>query len=334
MDYSFIIPVYNRPEEIKELLKSFTQLKYSSPYEIVIIEDGSTIPCKSLVADFENHLNIIYLTKNNSGPGASRNYGMQRASGDYFIILDSDCLLPPDYLDIVDQSLKSDFVDCYGGPDAAHSNFNNLQKSINFAMTSVLSTGGIRGGKKNIKDFQPRSFNMGISKKAFSTTNGFRNIHPGEDPDLAIRIKEAGLRTKLIPEAFVYHKRRISWEKFYKQVNKFGMVRPIINKWHPDSSRITFWFPTLFLVGILGAIVFLLFGIFWPILLVGLYLLLIFLTAVIAEKNLIVAVQSVVAVLVQLMGYGWGYLKSFFYVSVLNRNPEKQFPKLFFKNGQ
>ncbi|SDB43438.1 Glycosyltransferase, catalytic subunit of cellulose synthase and poly-beta-1,6-N-acetylglucosamine synthase [Flavobacteriaceae bacterium MAR_2010_188] len=334
MNYSFIIPVYNRPEEIKELLQSFTQLQFSSPYEIVIIEDGSTIPCASVIAEYENRLDINYLTKQNSGPGDSRNFGMREAVGDYYIILDSDCLLPPRYLDIVDQSLKSDFVDCYGGPDAAHSNFNNLQKSINFAMTSVLSTGGIRGGKKNIKDFQPRSFNMGISRKAFSITSGFRNIHPGEDPDLAIRIKEAGLRTKLISEAFVYHKRRISWKKFYQQVNKFGLVRPILNKWHPDSSKFTFWFPTLFLLGTIGAIVLLLMGIFWPIILVGLYLLLIFLTAVIAEKNLIIAVQSVIAVLVQLMGYGWGYLKSFFYVSILNRNPEKQFPKLFFKNGK
>ena len=168
LSISFIIPVFNRPEEIQELLQSFVNLKSSSPYEIVIVEDGSSATCKHVVDKFLSDLDISYFFKENSGPGDSRNFGMNHAKGNYFIILDSDCLLPSDYLFNVLESLNNDFTDCYGGPDAAHASFSNLQKSINFSMTSFITTGGIRGGKKSVNSFEPRSFNMGISKEAFS----------------------------------------------------------------------------------------------------------------------------------------------------------------------
>ena len=174
---------------------------------------------------------------------------MQHAKGNYFIILDSDCILPENYLFEVEKSLKANYVDCFGGPDAAHESFSNFQKAINFSMTSFITTGGIRGNKKSVDTFQPRSFNMGISKEAFLASNGFGFIHPGEDPDLSIRLWNLGYKTKLIPEAFVYHKRRISWSKFYKQVNKFGLVRPILNVWHPSTKKITYWFPAVFSLG-------------------------------------------------------------------------------------
>ncbi|MGY8914630.1 MAG: glycosyltransferase, partial [Flavobacteriales bacterium] len=186
--FSFIVPVFNRPNEIRELLDSLLLQTYNKPYEIVIVEDGSTISSKEVVTSFESQLPITYLEKANSGPGASRNYGMRHAKGNYYIVLDSDCILPPKYLEKVHSSLKVEFVDCYGGPDAAHLSFSKVQKAINYAMTSVLTTGGIRGAKKSVDKFQPRSFNMGISKKAFDATGGFGNIHPGEDPDLTIRI--------------------------------------------------------------------------------------------------------------------------------------------------
>ena len=215
-DISFIIPVYNRPDEVEELLESFVNLEGKQDFEIVIIEDGSTISSKAIAEDFSDKLNISYYFKENSGPGDSRNYGMKLAKGTYFIILDSDCILPKNYLNEVLKSLNKNYVDCFGGPDAAHSSFTNLQKAINFSMTSFITTGGIRGRKSSVNKFQPRSFNMGLSKDAFIATEGFGRIHPGEDPDLSIRLAKLNFKTKLIPEAYVYHKRRISWAKFYK----------------------------------------------------------------------------------------------------------------------
>ncbi len=222
LNFSFIVPVYNRPNEIDELLHSLSNLIGDIPFEVVIIEDGSTITSKAVVEKFITTLNISYYFKANSGPGDSRNFGMRKAKGNYFIILDSDCILPKQYLKKVLKSLTENFVDCFGGPDAAHKDFTTLQKAIDFSMTSFITTGGIRGSKHAVNRFQPRSFNMGLSKAAFEASKGFGNIHPGEDPDLTIRLWQLGYQTKLIEDAFVYHKRRISWSKFYTQVYKFG----------------------------------------------------------------------------------------------------------------
>ncbi|WP_298343294.1 glycosyltransferase [uncultured Algibacter sp.] len=331
LQYSFIIPVYNRPDEIQELLESFNALDGAIPFEIVIVEDGSTKTSKAVVETFSNKLNISYYFKENSGPGDSRNFGMQQAKGNYFIILDSDCILPKDYLVAANKSLETDYVDCFGGPDAAHSSFSNLQKAINFSMTSFITTGGIRGNKNSVDKFQPRSFNMGLSKKAFEASKGFGRIHPGEDPDLSIRLWNLGFKTKLIPEAYVYHKRRISWKNFYKQVNKFGMVRPILNKWHPSTKKVTYWFPTLFCLGLILAILFFILGNKWLLLAYTIYFFIAFLLALISTRNLIVSVLTMPAILIQFIGYGYGFFKSTLAVSVLNKNPEKYFPKLFFK---
>ncbi|PVW16536.1 glycosyltransferase [Marixanthomonas spongiae] len=328
--FSFIIPVYNRPEEVKELLESFVTLDYSKPYEIVIVEDGSSSTSKAVVDAFSETLNIAYFYKENSGPGLSRNYGMQRAKGDYFIILDSDCLLPSHYLATVDHFLKNNFYDCYGGADAAHESFSNLQKAINYAMTSFFTTGGIRGSKKSVSNFEPRSFNMGISKKAFIETGGFGTIHPGEDPDLSQRIAKNGFKTTFIPHAYVYHKRRISWQKFYVQVKKFGLVRPILNKWHPQASKITFWFPLCFVLFTLGSIV-LSIVVNWMLLLPLIaYLLLIVIDSSLKNKSLAIGLLSVVALFIQFFGYGLAFLKSTYYIGLLKRDPRKQFPTLFF----
>ena len=331
LSFSFIIPVYNRPEEIRELLDSLVKQTYQKPFEIVVVEDGSTLDSKDVVELFNDRLNISYYQKPNSGPGDSRNYGMSRAAGNYFIVLDSDCILPPQYLFEAEKSLLSDYVHCYGGPDAAHESFTTVQKAINYAMTSVLTTGGIRGNKNSVGKFQPRSFNMGISKIAFENAGGYGNIHPGEDPDLTIRIWNKGYETKLIPEAFVYHKRRIDWNKFYTQVNKFGMVRPILNKWHPGTSKITYWFPTMFCIGFGLAVLLLFFRIYWPIYLYLVFYVLIFLESLIKNKNLKVALLSVVAVTIQFIGYGYGFLKSTIWLNFSRRSPEEIFPKLFFK---
>lgn len=330
-NYSFIIPVYNRPQEIAELLQSMTELNSVIPFEVVIVEDGSKEDCKAVCDGYADKLTLSYYFKENTGPGASRNYGMAKAQGDYFIILDSDCLLPPQYLGVVDSFLKQNDVDCFGGADAAHDSFTNLQKAINYTMTSFLTTGGIRGSKKSIQKFEPRSFNMGISKKAFEVTGGFSHIHPGEDPDLSQRIVKAGFETRFLPDAFVYHKRRISWKSFHTQVTKFGLVRPILTVWHPKSAKITFWFPTLFVFYCIVAIVGAVLG--FPYFLFGLYgyLLMIFIDATIKNKNTITGGQAVAALFVQFFGYGVAFCIATFYIRILGRNPEKQFPKLFFK---
>lgn len=329
--YSFIIPVYNRPDEVDELLASFKAMDTHLDYEIVIVEDGSSETSEPVIDKYKTDLNISYFFKENTGPGDSRNYGMQHAKGNYFIILDSDVIMPKNYLEQVDKSLKSEYVDCFGGPDAAHKSFTDLQKAINFAMTSFITTGGIRGNKNAVGRFQPRSFNMGLSKQAFMASKGFGRIHPGEDPDLSIRLWNLGFKTKLIPEAIVYHKRRISWSKFYQQVRKFGLVRPILNKWHPETKKLTYWFPTLFLLGFDISIILALFGYWWFIAFYGLYFLLAFITAVLVTKSIKVAFMAMWAICIQFLGYGLGFLESTLAVNFQNKDPETHFPKLFFK---
>ena len=331
MFFSLIIPVFNRPDEIRELLTSLSLSDFTETFEIVIIEDGSNLPCENEVREFSGKLDISYYAKPNSGPGDSRNYGMRKAKGEYFLIFDSDCIIPPHYLSAVAAELTQNYVDCFGGPDKALDSFSDIQRAINFAMTSFLTTGGIRGGSEKIDKFQPRSFNMGISKSAFEATKGFGNIHPGEDPDLSIRLWKQGFTTRLFPNAYVFHKRRISWGKFLIQVGKFGKARPILNKWHPDYAKITYLFPTAFLLGFIVALLFWISG--NPILInfFLLYFLVIFITAAILSRSLKIGLLSVAAVAIQFYGYGLGFLKSFIAIYILNKTPEAAFPELFFK---
>ncbi|MGB5386785.1 MAG: glycosyltransferase [Eudoraea sp.] len=334
LSFSLIIPVFNRPDEIRELLESLVYQTYDKSYEIVIIEDGSITTSETVIDDYKETLNITYLFKDNTGPGHSRNFGMEHAKGNYFIILDSDCVIPVNYLKEIAVSLNKKYVDCFGGPDSAHESFSNIQKAINYAMTSIFTTGGIRGNNKTIDKFQPRSFNMGISKKAYEDSGGFGNIHPGEDPDLSMRLWKKGYDTKLISEAFVYHKRRISFNKFFIQVKKFGMVRPILNAWHPGSSRIYYWFPSFFCIGLIISLLLLFVGsgiYLWPIILYTAYFSFIFLDALTKNKNLMVAFLAIIAVLIQFLGYGYGFLKSVILVNFTKSKPQELFPELFFK---
>ena len=331
MFFSLIIPVYNRPDEVEELLASLAVQDYTEEYEIVIVEDGSSVTCQEVVEKYAGKLSISYYFKPNSGPGDSRNFGMKRAKGDYFIILDSDCIIPPGYLSSVDQNLQKTYVDCFGGPDAALDSFSDIQKAINFVMTSFLTTGGVRGKSEKITKFQPRSFNMGLSRKAFEASEGFGNIHPGEDPDLSIRLWKQGFETKLFPDAYVYHKRRIDWQKFYKQVNKFGKARPILDVWHPEYKKLTFWFPSLFLCGAAFSVLLALFGFGYFLYLYSLYLVLIGVLSSIENKNIQVGFYSIIAVCIQFYGYGTGYLTSFFKLRFSSKKPESTIPELFFK---
>lgn len=331
MYFSIIIPVYNRPYEIKELLESLLVSNYDKEYEIVIVEDGSTVTCSNEIENFKGKLNISYYFKENSGPGDSRNFGMKKSKGDYFIIFDSDCIIPKEYLTEVENELTANYVDCFGGSDAALDSFSAIQKAINFAMTSFLTTGGIRGGSEKLTKFQPRSFNMGISKIAFEDSNGFGNIHPGEDPDLSIRLWKLGYETRLFPKAIVYHKRRIDWDKFSVQVTKFGKARPILNSWYPEYSKLTFFFPTIFVIGVYFSIVFLAFGFTLPIVCYIFYFLLILVTATVQNNSLKIGFLSLIAVFKQFFGYGNGFLESYIKVILLKQKPEIAFPELFFK---
>ncbi len=331
MLFSLIIPVYNRPEEIDELLDSLTRLDFQKSFEIVIIEDGSLQKCDEIVHKYSNKLAISYYFKENSGPGDSRNYGMKYAKGDYFIIFDSDCIIPKDYLSEVEKSLNIDYVDCFGGPDKALDSFSDVQKAINFAMTSFLTTGGIRGGSEKIDKFQPRSFNMGLSKKAFEVCNGFGNIHPGEDPDLTIRLWDLGFETKLISKAYVYHKRRIDWDKFSIQVNKFGKARPILNSWYPKYSKLTYFFPSFFILGLIVGLLMLIFTFDLILQLYFVYFLIIFLVSSFQNKSLKIGILSIKAVWKQFYGYGLGFMESYLKVIILKQQPQEAFPNLFFK---
>jgi glycosyltransferase involved in cell wall biosynthesis len=328
---SFVVPIYNRPEEMRELLESL--LAQSIPvFEVVVIEDGSSISSEAVVTAFKDLLPLVYFYKENSGPGDSRNYGMKRAQGDFFVILDSDCILPPGYLQSVQDFLTSKAVDFFGGSDAAHCSFSSLQKAINFVMTSFLTTGGLRGSKNSIQKFEPRSFNMGISREAFKVSGGFGLIHPGEDPDLTMRLWALGFKSSYAEKAYVFHKRRISWSLFYKQVYAFGSVRPILMQRYPKYARPTFWLPSTFLFLCIVVFLFCFLGFFIPLLLVFLYVAILFLVALYKEKNLKVSFMVVPAFFVQMLGYGFGFIKTFITLKMQNLPAEVLFPHLFFKS--
>ncbi len=329
--YSIIIPVYNRPNEVEELLNSLSLQNYNKAFEVVIVEDGSTESSASVVEKYREKLQISYFEKENSGPGDSRNYGMKKAQGDYFLLFDSDCIIPKDYLTQLEGLLSNNYVDCFGGTDSAQENFSNFQKAINYSMTSKLTTGGVRGNSENVENFQPRSFNMGLSKSAFEATGGFGDIHPGEDPELVFRLWKLGYKTTLFKTLSVYHKRRIDFGKFYTQVNKFGKVRPILDVWHPEYSSLKFLFPTLFIIGFDLSILLAIFGFGQLLALYAVYFVLIFFGAVISTKSIQIAFLSLIAVCIQFYGYGKGYLESSLKIKVLKRNPKEVFPKLFFK---
>ncbi len=330
--YSFIIPVYNRPAEIEELLRSFTLLDTEDiEYEILIIEDGSIKTALKAIEGYKSQLPVQYFSKPNSGPGDSRNYGMKRAKGNYFIILDSDVLLPKLYLKNVDNYLQNHYVDCFGGADAAHESFTPIQKAINFSMTSFLTTGGIRGKEKSVENFKPRSFNMGLSKSAFLKTQGYAKLKVGEDLDLSLRVTQAGFKTAYIPTATVYHKRRNTWKSFYKQVHKFGKGRPILSTWHPQTFSLVFWFPSLFITGLVLSIILSFWGFYVFLVFYLLYFTLIFISSAYDYHNLKIGFYSVWAVLLQFIGYGLGYLKSSLYIHIYRKKPREAFPELFFE---
>lgn len=310
--YSVIIPIYNRPNELDELLESLTTQTYKN-LEIIIIEDGSKLKCEEVAQKYSNQLDIKYFYKENEGQGFARNFGFEKASGDYFVQFDSDAIIPSHYFEVVETYFKTDYLDAFGGPDAAHESFTDTQKAINFAMTSILTTGGIRGKNKNLGNkFHPRSFNFGISKEVYQTLGGYVITRMGEDIEYSIRIIEAGFKVKLIPEAFIYHKRRANLSQFYKQLFFFGRARINIWRFFPKELKLVHFFPVLFTLFVL--FIPFLFLIFQPIGFVSLgilffYFVLIFMYSSFENKSIIVGVKSIPASFIQLFAYGMGFLK-------------------------
>ena len=337
MKYSFIIPVYNRPDEVDELLESMCTQTLKD-FEVVIVEDGSSIPCKEVVDRYADRLNIRYYSKPNSGPGQTRNYGVERASGEYVLILDSDVVLPNGYLQAVDDELKAKPSDAFGGPDRAHPSFTPTQKAINYAMTSFFTTGGIRGGKKKMDKFYPRSFNMGVRTEVYKALEGFSKMRFGEDIDFSTRIFKGGYACRLFPEAWVWHKRRTDLHKFFKQVHNSGIARINLTKRHPGTLKLVHMLPAVFTAGcvllLLLALITALCGCsyFWVYLIpFALFAVIIFLDATRAEKSVGVGWRAVLAAFVQLTGYGSGFLRAVWERCILGRGEFEAFKKNFYK---
>lgn len=324
MKISVIVPVFNRPAEIRELLESLS-VQTDSDFEVVIVEDGSTVPCKDVCDSFSEKLDILYLAKPNGGRSKARNYGMDHANGDYFIIFDSDCIMPPHYVATVRRSLEEDYVDCFGGPDAAADGFSDMQKAINYAMTSVMTTGGIRGATKKKDKFTPRSFNMGISKACYQKVGGFRDMI-SEDIDMSFRIKEAGFRTVLLPDAYVYHKRRVNFGKFFRQVNTFGRGRLVLNKLHPGALKPVHLMPACFVLGNVFLVLMALIcrSALWLVPL-GIYILGLFAESLIRNRSLRIALLSIAASYVQLFGYGLGFIDEMLTHRTAGKGQEEMF---------
>jgi len=321
MFFSIIIPLYNRPQEIDELLHTLTQQEYTN-FEVLVVEDGSTINAQSIVESYQNTLNIRYFVKENEGQGFTRNFAFKEAKGDYFVMFDSDCLIPTDYLVTVKAHLESNWLDAYGGPDAAHASFTPTQKAISYAMTSVFTTGGIRGNKKHVGQFHPRSFNMGISRAVWEKTGGFILTRLGEDIEFSIRIQSLGFKIGLIPEALVFHKRRTNFAQFYKQLHFFGRARINIYKHFPAELKLVHFFPSAFVLFLVASIVLNL--VQSPLATccnvpLALYVLLIFFHSWAKNKSAKVAFLSIIAVFVQLSAYGLGFMQDFWKRIVLKQ---------------
>ncbi|GHV65484.1 glycosyl transferase [Bacteroidia bacterium] len=307
MFYSIIVPVYNRPDEVEELLESLTRQEGNVPFEVVIVEDVSARTCDAVVERYSSKLDLHYYARSNTGISASRNYGAEKSKGDYLVILDSDCIIPPHYFEAIEQELRTNPCDAFGGPDAASPSFSHIQKAVNYAMTSFFTTGGIRGGKKQMEKFHPRSFNMGIKKEVYADLGGFSNMLCGEDIDFSIRIFQQGYTVRLFPEAFVYHKRRTNMLKFFRQVFRFGAARIDLYKRHPSSLRVIHFLPTAFVVGTLFLLVSSLWCVY-ALIPLGVFCILVGIDASIKNKSLAVGCLSIATSFVQLFGYGIGFI--------------------------
>ena len=338
MKYSIIVPVFNRPDEIDELLESLTRQTFND-FEVIIVEDGSQKPCKEVCDKYTDKLNLKYFMKENSGPGQSRNYGAERSEGEYLLILDSDVVLPENYLYAIEEELHRDKADAFGGPDRAHNSFTDTQKAISYSMTSFFTTGGIRGGKKKMDKFYPRSFNMGIRREVYNKLGGFSKMRFGEDIDFSIRIFKAGCKCRLFPGAWVYHKRRTDFRKFWRQVYNSGIARINLYKKYPESLKLVHLLPMVFTVGVGICCILAMTGVLikaplltalglLPLLL---YSILIFTDSSIQNKSTKIGILSIRAAFTQLTGYGCGFIEAWWKRCVQGKDEFSAYQKNFYK---
>ena len=359
MKYSIIVPVFNRPDEVDELLQSLVEQTFND-FEVIIVEDGSSISCENVCRKYEQKLHLRYFMKPNSGPGQSRNYGAERANGEYLLILDSDVVLPNDYLKAIEDELNNHPCEAFGGPDASHPSFSPVQKAISYSMTSFFTTGGIRGGKAKLDKFYPRSFNMGIRRDVYLALGGFSKMRFGEDIDFSYRICEAGYKPRLFPQAWVWHKRRTDFRKFFRQVFNSGIARINLEKRHPGTMKLVHLLPMVFTVGVICLLLLFLLGVglycegewldanglrptdnmhqgigfmfcmfaLFPLLL---YSFIIFIHSSIKNRSLWVGILSIPAAFVQLMGYGFGFIKAWWKRIVLKQDEFTAFEKNFYQ---
>ena len=336
MKYSVIIPVFNRPDEVDELLESLTA-QTEKDFDVIVVEDGSQNPCEEICGKYDGRLDIRYFMKKNSGPGPSRNYGVERADGEYVLILDSDCVLPPTYLEAITKELDREPCDAFGGPDRAHESFTPVQKAISYSMTSFFTTGGIRGGKKKMDKFYPRSFNMGVRRDVYEALGGFSKMRFGEDIDFSIRIFEGGYKCRLMPDAWVWHKRRTDMDKFFRQVFNSGIARINLMKRHPGSLKLVHLLPAAFTVGVtlllVASLVLRLTGSWlwlYTLLPVEVYCVLLFIDASVRNKSMTIGILAVEAAFVQLFGYGLGFIKAWWQRCVLSKGEFSAYEKNFY----
>lgn len=359
MKYSIVIPVYNRPDEVDELLSSLLSQSFQD-FEVIVVEDGSKITCREVCDKYTGKLCLSYFMKPNSGPGQSRNYGAERANGEYLLIMDSDVVLPKDYLQAIEDELNILPCEAFGGPDASHPSFTPVQKAISYSMTSFFTTGGIRGGKAKLDKFYPRSFNMGIRRDVYQTLGGFSKMRFGEDIDFSYRICEAGYKPRLFPKAWVWHKRRTDFRKFFRQVFNSGIARINLEKRHPGTMKLVHMLPMVFTVGVIGLVLLFILGLtmyfygewldannlrptdnmhqgvgfcfciiaLFPLLL---YSFIIFVDSSIKNRSIWVGILSIPAAFVQLMGYGLGFLKAWWKRIALKQDEFTAFEKNFYK---
>lgn len=330
--YSIIVPVYNRPAEVEELLGSLSCQTVRN-FEVVIVEDGSSQLCRDVVGKYAaNGLNVKYFLKDNEGRSIARNYGLERTEGEYFIFFDSDCVIPADYFEKLDKMRAAQPYDAFGGPDAADSSFTSTQKAINFAMTSFLTTGGIRGGRVSLEKFTPRTFNMGFSRKVYETVGGFREMF-SEDIDMSTRIRVAGYSIGLYPDLPVYHKRRVDFRKFFRQVYVFGMSRITLKLLYPDSLKLVHCLPAVFVLGVVAMVCLAIFSSPLWLTPLALYLFMIWLTALISTSSAIISLKAVPASLIQLGGYGCGFIKAYF-LKIICRKGRNEAEEVAIRKGK
>ena len=331
MKYSIIVPVYNRPDEVDELLASLLHQE-EKDFEVIVVEDGSQVPCGDVCQRYAGQMELRYYEKPNSGPGQSRNYGAERAVGEYLLILDSDVVVPPGYLKAISEELERQPADAFGGPDCSHPSFTDIQKAISYSMTSFFTTGGIRGGKKKLDKFYPRSFNMGIRRDVYLRLGGFSRMRFGEDIDFSIRIFQAGCHCRLFPGAWVWHKRRTDFRKFWRQVFNSGIARINLYKKYPDSLKLVHLLPMVFTVGVAALLLLaLVLCAPWPLLPLLFYALIVFLDASAKEKSPKIGLLSIAAAFIQLTGYGCGFLQAWWRRCVRGKAEFSAYEKNFYQ---